>query len=93
MGTHVVVAQDVPDGLLGELPIVGQAAQDLFAADEVRHLREGVGEHVVVALNPLPDLFIKPTHVRTSYSLSISSSYLPWFAISSSWVPRSTILP
>ena len=89
----VVVAQYISDGLLGQMSVIGKTAQNFLAADQVCHLREGVGEHVVVVLDPLSDLFIKPAHVLASYSLRISSSYLPWFDISASWVPRSTILP
>ena len=72
--SNMVVAQDVADSLLGQLPVIGKAADDPVAADEICHLREGIGEHVVIMLNPLPNLFIKPTHVRTPYSLRISSS-------------------
>ena len=72
--SNMVVAQDVADSLLGQLPVIGKAADDTVAADKICHLREGIGEHVVIMRNPLPNLFIKPTHVRTPYSLRISSS-------------------
>ena len=89
----MVKPEDLADGVRGDLPIIVQRLAHAPPHDGTRHLLEGILENSLIRLLARADLFIKPTHSNTPYSLVTNFVYAPPSAINSACVPRSTTLP
>ena len=61
---HVVELQNVRDRLLGNLSVRMELyGQKLLSSQHIRHPGKGIREKVIIILDPVPDLFLKPSHL------------------------------
>ena len=81
-------------GKLTETTVLPEGAADFPAGHRPGDILKGIIQELPLPLFPVFDLIVKPAHAFPSlYSLLTRLAYIPPFAYSSSWVPRSTICP